>query len=61
MVQDRDLNGNVDTDEILLLLAEWDAEDFMDASSINHMRKSYVLSSQSHDPGTPMYREALSG
>ena len=25
MIQDRDLNSNVDTDDILSLLAEWDA------------------------------------
>ena len=38
MIQDRDLNSNVDTDDILLLLSEWDAEDYMDASSTFHMR-----------------------
>ena len=26
MIQDRDLNSDVDTDDILSLLAEWDAE-----------------------------------
>ena len=30
MIQDRDLNRNVDTDEILSLLADWDAENCMD-------------------------------
>ena len=30
MIQDRDLNINVDTDDILLLLAEWNVEDCMD-------------------------------
>ena len=30
MIQDRDFDSNVDTDDILSLLAEWDAEDFMD-------------------------------
>ena len=30
MIQDRDYNSNVDTDDILSLLAEWDAEYFMD-------------------------------
>ena len=29
MIQDRDLNINVGMDEILSLLAEWDAEDCM--------------------------------
>ena len=38
MIQGGDLNGNVDTDEILLLLAEWDVEDCMDAPSTFHMR-----------------------
>ena len=61
MIQDKDLNINVDTDDILLLLAEWDAEDCMDTTSTFHMRESYVLKSQSHDPDTPMYMEVLSG
>ena len=30
MIQDRDLNSNADTDDILSLLVEWDAEDCMD-------------------------------
>ena len=30
MIQDRGLNRNVDTDDILSLLADWDAEDCMD-------------------------------
>ena len=60
MIQDVDVNINVDTDDILLLLAEWYAEDFMDAPSTFHMRESYSLKSQSHDPDTPMYMEALS-
>ena len=38
MIQDRDLDSNVDTDEILLLLVEWDSEDFMDALSTFHIR-----------------------
>ena len=33
MIQDRNLNSNDDTDAILLLLAEWDAEDCMDTPS----------------------------
>ena len=56
-----DYDSNVDTDEILLLMVEWDEEDFMDTPSTFHMRKSYVLKSQSHDPDTPKYMEALSG
>ena len=47
-----DYDRNVDTDEILLLMAKWDAENFMDISSIFHMRESYVLKYQSHDPDT---------
>ena len=50
MIQDRDYDSNVDTDDILSLLAEWDAE-----------RESYAIKTQSHDPDTPMYMEALSG
>ena len=61
MIQDRDLNSNVDTDDILSLLAEWDKEDFMDTPSTFHMRESYFLNTQSHDPDTPTYMEALSG
>ena len=30
MIQDRDLNSNVNTDDIPSLLAEWDSEDYMD-------------------------------
>ena len=61
MIQDGYLNSNVDTDFILSLLAEWDAEDCMDTPSMFHMRESYVLKSQSHDPDTPTYTKALSG
>ena len=50
MIQDRDYNRNVDTDDILSLLSEWDTE-----------IESYALKTQSHDPDTPMYMEALSG
>ena len=37
MIQDRDPNSHVDTDDILSLLAEWDAEDCMDTPSTFHM------------------------
>ena len=30
LIEDRDININLDTDDILSLLAEWDAEDCMD-------------------------------
>ena len=61
MIQDRDFDINVDTDDILLLLAEWDAEDCMDTPSTFHTRYSYALKTQSHDSGTPTYMEALPG
>ena len=60
MIQERDINNNVDTDDILSLLAEWDAEDCMDMPSTFHMRESYILNTQSHDPDTTTYMEALS-
>ena len=61
IIQDRDFDSNVDTDDILSLLADWDAEDCMDTPSTFHMRESYALKTQSHDPDTPTYMEALSG
>ena len=61
MIQDRNLNSNVDTDDILSLLAKWNTEDCMDTTSTFHTRESYALKTQSHDPGTPTYMEALSG
>ena len=50
MIQYRDYDSNVDTDDILSLLAEWDAE-----------REYYAIKTHSHDPDTPTYMEALSG
>ena len=44
-----------------MLLAEWDAEDCMNTASTFHMREYYALKTQSHDPDTPTYMEALSG
>ena len=38
MIQDRGLNINVDTDDILSLLSDLDAEDCMDTPSTFHMR-----------------------
>ena len=38
MIQDRDFDSNVYTDDILSLLADWDAEDCMDTPSTFHMR-----------------------
>ena len=48
MIQYGYFDSNVDTDYILSLLAEWDAE-----------RESYALKTQIHDPDTPTYMEAL--
>ena len=61
IIQYGDININVDTNDILSLLYEWDAEDCMDMPSTFHMRESYVLKTQIHDPDTPTYMEALSG
>ena len=61
MIQDRDFDSNVDTDDIISLLAEWDAEDCMNTPSTFRMRESYALKTQSHGPDTPTYTEALSG
>ena len=38
MIQDRYFDSNVDTDDILSLLAEWGAEDCMDTTSTFHIR-----------------------
>ena len=61
MIHNGDYDRNVDPNEILLLLADWDAEDCMDTPSTFHMGEYYVLKSQSHDTDTPTYMEALSG
>ena len=50
MIQDRDYDSNVDMDDILSLLAEWEAE-----------REYYAIKTHGHDPDTPTYMEALSG
>ena len=42
-------------------MAKWDAESYMDTLSKFHMRESYDLKSQIHDPDTTEYMEALSG
>ena len=60
MTQYWDINSNVYMDDILLLLAEWDEEDFMDAPSTFRIRESYYLKSQIYDPGIPTYMETLS-
>ena len=59
MIQDRDINSNVDTDDILSLLAEWDAEYCMYTPSTFHTREYYVLKSKIHDTDAPTYMEAL--
>ena len=55
IIQDGDFNSNVDTDDILSLLDDWDAEYCMDTPSTFHMREYYVIKSQSHNPDTPTY------
>ena len=61
MIQDGDLNINVDTGDIILLMAEWDLEYCMDVPSAFCMRESYVIKSQIHYPDTPTYMKALLG
>ena len=61
MIQDGSFNSNTYVDEILSLMNEWYVEDYMDIQSTFHTRSSYILKSQSHNPDTPMYMEALSG
>ena len=61
MIQDREFDSNVDTDDILQLLAEWDAEDCMDTPSMFHMRESYDIKTQSHDPDKASIYVGLSG
>ena len=46
MVQDRDLNSNIGTDDILSLLDEWDKEYFMDTPSTFHMKEYYLILSR---------------
>ena len=60
IIQDRDFNSNVGTDDILSLLDEWDTEYCMDTPSTFHLRESYACKTQSHDPDNPTYMEALS-
>ena len=43
MIQGRDLNRNVNTDDIILLLDDWYAGDCMDNPSTFHMREYYAL------------------
>ena len=61
LIQDRDFDVNVDTDEILSLLAEWDAVDCMDTPSMFHMRESYALKTQFHVPDNASIYVGLSG
>ena len=61
MIQDGDINRNVNTDDIILLLDEWDAEECMDAPSTFHMRKYYVINYKSYHTDIPNYIETISG
>ena len=38
IIKDMDYDSNVDTDDILSLLSEWDSEDCMDTPSTFHMK-----------------------
>ena len=60
MIQDRDFDRNVDTDDIILLLAEWDEKSCMDTPSTFYMRESYSIKTKSHDTDTTMNMEAIS-
>ena len=55
MIKSGDYDKNIDTDEILSLMAYWDAEDSMDAKSRFHNREFYVLRLKSHNPNTQTY------
>ena len=61
MIQDGYYDSNIDTENIIDLLADQDPEDFMDTPSTLHTREYYALKSQSQDYNNPMYMEALSG
>ena len=61
MIQHGYIDCNIDTDDIISLLYELDAEDYMYGPSTFHMREYYDLKAQIHDPDTPTYMEALSG
>ena len=61
LIQDGNLNKNVDLDDILSSLVEWDSEYCMDTPSTFQMREYYVLKYQIHDPDVSTYMEALSG
>ena len=60
MMQDKDLDSNVYTYDILSLLPEWYAEDCTDTTSTFRMKQYYALKTQSHDTDTPTYIEELS-
>ena len=61
MIQDGDLNRNVDMNDIIQLLDDWYVEYFMSTPSTLHMRVSYVIKYQIHNPDTKTYTQALSG
>ena len=54
MIQYGYLNRNIDIDEIVSLLTEWEVEDFVYAPSKFHVRKYFDLKSQIHDPDNPV-------
>ena len=61
MICDGVYDTNVDTNNILSLLAEWYEEYFIDTPSTLLMREYYDIKYKRHDLDTPKYMEALSG
>ena len=55
IIQYRYYDIYVDTNRILLLLADWDSEDCMDVPPMLHILEYYALKSQIYDPDTPTY------
>ena len=60
MTRNGDYDINIDVVNILSFLDKWYAEYFMDVSFTLHIREFYALKSQIHNPGTPIYMDALS-
>ena len=57
MIKYGDYNSNVDTNDILYLLADWDVEYCMDTLLKFHTREDYPLNYQSNYPDTPTHME----
>ena len=61
MIKYRDINSNIDKNDILSFMADWDIEYCMYTPSTFNMREYYFSKSQIHNPDTPTYMEDLSG